>query len=95
MRPSWLALGVLALACAVLASFHDDLYRLFDLSPGATPTQLRRAYHRKSLQYHPDKNPASKKKWAQDKFTELSNACAIPSRLCSRADAHARRGPKV
>lgn len=34
--------------------------------------QIKRAYRKKALQYHPDKNPG-KEEWANNKFLELKN----------------------
>ena len=37
------------------ASSQDDFYELFDISPAAQDSEIRRAYRRAALKYHPDK----------------------------------------
>ncbi|XP_053692669.1 dnaJ homolog subfamily C member 17 [Sabethes cyaneus] len=52
-----------------------DLYGLLDIEIGATEADIRKAYRRKALQCHPDKNPDNPK--AAELFQELSNALEI------------------
>ncbi|KAG8740794.1 hypothetical protein FRC10_003903 [Ceratobasidium sp. 414] len=46
-------------------------YDLLDLNPAATPAEIKRAYKKKALQSHPDKNPDPN---AAQEFQELSTA---------------------
>lgn len=52
-----------------------DLYSVMGVSPNATQQQIKDAYYRLSMQYHPDKNKNIKE--AHAKFTELTDAYSI------------------
>ena len=51
-------------------------YDILGVSPTATDTELKKAYRKQALKYHPDKNPE-----AGDKFKEISQ---VKSALCQR-----------
>lgn len=52
-----------------------NLYELFDLSKECTETEIRKAYRKKALIHHPDKNPDNPK--ANEIFQRLSKALEI------------------
>lgn len=54
-----------------------DYYSLLNVSRSATADEIKKAYRKLAMQYHPDKNPGDKK--AEEKFKEFSEAYEILS----------------
>src|ERR1700726_4139704 len=54
-----------------------DLYKVLGVERGATGADLKKAYRRLAIQFHPDKNPDDK--GAEEKFKEAANAYQILS----------------
>ncbi|QQP52601.1 Chaperone protein dnaJ 15 [Caligus rogercresseyi] len=54
-----------------------DFYELLGLERTATQSEIKQAYRRLAVKYHPDKNPGNEE--ASDKFKEISTAYAILS----------------
>ncbi len=54
-----------------------DLYSVLGVPRGASPEELKKAYRKLAMQYHPDKNPGNKK--AEEKFKEISEAYDVLS----------------
>ena len=52
-----------------------DLYAVMGVTPNATQQQIKEAYYKLSMKYHPDKNRNSKE--AHAKFTELTEAYSV------------------
>lgn len=52
-------------------------YKLLGVSPQASPEEIKSAYRKLALRYHPDKNPGDK--IAEEKFKEISNAYSVLS----------------
>ncbi|KAJ8753836.1 hypothetical protein K2173_000090 [Erythroxylum novogranatense] len=53
-----------------------DPYKVLGIEKNANQREIQKAFHKLSLQYHPDKN---KNKSAQEKFAEINNAYEILS----------------
>lgn len=55
-----------------------DFYAILGVSRTATPNELKKAYRRLAMQWHPDKNKGNEEQ-AQAKFQEISDAYSILS----------------
>ena len=54
-----------------------DYYEILGVNRGATAEEIKKAYRKLAVQYHPDKNPGDKV--AEEKFKEASNAYSVLS----------------
>lgn len=54
-----------------------DYYEVLGLKKGATEEELKKAYRKLAVKYHPDKNPGDKA--AEEKFKEINEAYAVLS----------------
>lgn len=52
-----------------------DYYEVLGLSKTAAPEEIKKAYRKLAMQYHPDKNQGDKK--AEEKFKEIAEAYAV------------------
>ncbi len=60
-----------------------DYYEVLGVSKSATPEELKKAYRKLALQYHPDRNPGNKE--AEEKFKEAAEAYEVLSNPDKRA----------
>lgn len=60
-----------------------DYYEILGVSKNATDDELKKAYRKLAIQYHPDKNPGDKA--AEDKFKEAAEAYEVLSNSDKRA----------
>ncbi|MFH0763971.1 MAG: molecular chaperone DnaJ [Candidatus Omnitrophota bacterium] len=54
-----------------------DYYEILGISRGAAADEIKKAYRNLALKYHPDRVPADKKKEAEEKFKEMSEAYEV------------------
>lgn len=55
----------------------QDYYEILGLKKGASPDEIKKAFRKLAVKYHPDKNPGDKK--AEDRFKEINEAYAVLS----------------
>jgi len=60
-----------------------DYYEVLELARTATPDEIKSAYRKAALKYHPDRNPGDHQ--AEDRFKEASEAYAVLSDAEKRA----------
>jgi curved DNA-binding protein len=56
---------------------YKDYYKILGVDRKANEDQIKRAYRKLALQYHPDRNPGNKQ--AEDKFKEINEAYQVLS----------------
>lgn len=64
-------------------SSDKDYYQILEISKNATQEEIKKAYRKLAIKYHPDKNPGDKS--AEEKFKEISKAYEVLSDPNKRA----------
>src|SRR6516162_4422288 len=52
-----------------------DYYKVLDVPRGATEAEIKKAYRRLAMKYHPDRNPGDRE--AEEAFKEAKEACEV------------------
>ena len=69
-----------------------DYYKVLDVPRSATEAEIKKAYRRLAMKYHPDRNPNDKE--AEERFKEAKEACEVLTDSHQRAvyDQHGHAG---
>ena len=80
-----------------------DYYKVLDVPKSATEAEIKKAYRRLAMKFHPDRNPNDKE--AEERFKEAKEACEVLTDPQKRAaydqhghagvEAHARAGARA
>ncbi|KAJ2851536.1 DnaJ sub B member 6 [Coemansia brasiliensis] len=72
-----------------------EYYELLGIHPGASSDELKKAYRKLSLRWHPDKNPNNREE-AEEKFKQLAEAYSVlsDSETRQRYDRYGKDGLK-
>ena len=55
---------------------NKNYYNILDVPRTATDDDIKKAYRKLAMQFHPDKNPG-REKWANEKFKEINEAYGV------------------
>ncbi|MCK4368672.1 MAG: DnaJ domain-containing protein [Dehalococcoidales bacterium] len=61
-----------------------DYYQVLGVSKNATAKEIKKAFRKLAMQYHPDHNPGGEK-WANEKFKQINEAYEVLSDPDKRA----------
>ena len=53
----------------------EDFYEILGVSKSATEAEIKKAYRKKAIQFHPDKNPGDTK--AEENFKKAAEAYEV------------------
>ncbi|PPS00247.1 hypothetical protein GOBAR_AA20410 [Gossypium barbadense] len=74
---SKLLFQLFALSFAIVAIAGKSYYDILQVPKGASDEQIKRAYRKLALKYHPDKNPGNEE--ASKRFADINNAYEVLS----------------
>lgn len=67
-----------------MAVLHTEYYQFLGVDPNASENEIKKAYYKLALKYHPDKNPDDTE--AKEKFQQLVKVYAVLSNPSKRED---------
>ena len=81
--------------CALMATVKRDYYEVLGVQRDASPEDLKRAYRKLAMEYHPDRNQGDKA--AEERFKEVGEAYSVLSdpQKRQRYDAYGHAGQQM
>lgn len=61
-----------------------EFYEILEIQETATETEIKKAYRKKAMEFHPDRNPGNKE--AEAKFKKINEAYSVLSDSEKRAN---------
>ena len=71
-------ISLIILPIIIKSEEQDDYYAILGVKKDATEAEIRKAYRKLALKWHPDKNPDNKKE-AEEKFKKINEAYSVLS----------------
>ncbi|KAF0699091.1 Aste57867_10327 [Aphanomyces stellatus] len=95
-RHVFLVVTLLFLLQHVVHGYQSDPYKTLGVPRGASEDQIKRAYKKLAIKYHPDKNVNGNQEAAKDKFVRVQEAYETLTKTPSHAhsDGHHHAGHK-
>ena len=90
-----ISISIILIILVCLLNCGEDYYKLWGVSRGASKGEIRRAFKKLSLKYHPDKNKNKKNpEKAKEMFIKIANAYEVlnDDKLRQIYDQYWRRG---
>lgn len=53
---------------------NTEYYKILGIGKDASEADIKKAYRKESLKWHPDKNPGDKRALAEEKFKKVSRS---------------------
>ena len=53
-----------------------DYYQILGVPKNVSQDEIKKAYRKLAMQYHPDRNPG-KEQWANDRFKEINEVFSV------------------
>ena len=61
----------------IITIMSEEFYKLLGIAKNANDSEIKKAYRKLAVKYHPDKSPADKKEEYTEKFKEITEAYEI------------------
>jgi len=75
----WALWVFLIIVLLFLSEAAEDPFKVLGLQPGCSEAEIKKAYHRLALKYHPDKNRGPGAKEAEKNFIKIAAAYEVLS----------------
>merc|ERR1712018_716872 len=73
MGSDWISTPTVTQHCTVIVNMGKDYYKILGVARGASEEEIKKAYRKLALKYHPDKNQTT---GAEEKFKEIGGVHA-------------------